>query len=179
MRDKTVSGSTVAASSARRNGHPVGFIAIVGLAFIALFLIALMTQIQTNEAFVTTAGNVDVYQPDWSVFMQLPNLVMGNLSASEAAATIFGYGIELIYLGFIVGYELLHDAVSRSGQVMARIFITLSWGIVIFNGWTDFKYGSFGNGFWGHVAFAVITSFIVGFFGTVGMYLVGAAWKRA
>jgi hypothetical protein len=176
-KSRTISGSS-APTSVGQSGHPAHFIIVVALGFIALFLVALMMQIQTNEAFITHAGQVNIYQPDWSILMQIPNLVLGNLKPSEAAATIFGYGIELIYLGFIIGYELLHESVERSGQFMAGLFKTLSWVIVLFNGWTDYNYGSLGGGFWGHLGFALVVSFIVGFFGTIGLYLLEVGWKR-
>ena len=179
MREK---GGTVASTtpgSPRRSGHHPMFVIAVGVGFMALFIVGLMTQVQTNEAFITHAGDVSIYKPDWSIIFQVPNLVLGNLASGEAAATIFGWGIELIYLGFIVGYEILQDSVQRSGQFMGGLFRTLSWVIVIFNGWTDFQYGSLGGGFWGHFGFAVVTSFIVGFFGTIGMYLIESGWKRA
>ncbi len=176
------SGSTTtvaATSAARSSGHPALFIIIVGVGFLILFIVGLMTQVQTNEAFITHAGDVNVYKPDWSILVQIPNLVLGKLNPDDAAAAIFGWGIELIYLGFIIGYELLQDSVQRSGQFMAGLFRTLSWVVVFFNGWTDYNYGSLGGGFWGHVGFALVTSFIVGFFGTIGMYLIESGWKRA
>jgi hypothetical protein len=175
----TATAATTTSSPARSSGHPALFIIIVGVGFLILFVVALMTQVQTNEAFITHAGAVNVYRPDWSILVQIPNLVAGNLSPSEAAATIFGWGIELIYLGFIIGYELLQDSVQRSGQFMAGLFRTLSWVVVFFNGWTDYNYGSLGGGFWGHAGFALVTSFVVGFFGTIGMYLIESGWKRA
>lgn len=178
MREKAATASTVTAT-VRRSGHPALFIIIVGVGFLILFIVALMTQIQTNEAFITHAGAVNVYKPDWSILVQVPSLILGNLSPGDAAATIFGWGIELIYLGFIIGYEILQDSVQRSGQFMAGLFKTLSWVIVVFNGWTDFNYGSLGGGYWGHLGFALVTSFIVGFFGTIGMYLIESGWKRA
>ena len=70
--------------------------------------------------------------------------MLGTLSPSAATATIFGWGIELIYLGFIIGYELLQESVQRSGQFMASLFKTLAWVIVFFNGYTDYTYGSLG-----------------------------------
>lgn len=160
-------------------GHHPGLLVAVGLLFLIVFIIGLMTQIETNEAFITNAGAVNVYQPDWGVFMQLPNLIGGNSSSAEAAATIFGWGIELMYLGFIVGYELVQNAVWRSGRTMAGIFRTLSWGIVFFNGWTDFHYGTFGTGWGGHLAFALVTSFIVGYFGTIGWGLIEQGWMAS
>ena len=181
MRERhTVNGSVGMMSAGRRSsGHHPMIVFVVGVGFIVLFIVGFMTQIQTNEAFIQHTGSVAVYKPNWAILLQLFYLVQGTLSASDAAATIFGYGIELIYLGFIVGYGLLEDAVSASGQVMARIFVTGAWGIVIFNLWTDYTYGTFGGGFWGHVGFAAATSFIVGFFGTIGVYLIRAAWRRA
>ncbi len=164
--------------ASQRNGHPALFIFIVGAAFLALFLVGVMTQIQTNEAFIQNAGQVDVYKPDWAILLQIPNLVLGNLSPGESVATIFGWGIELMYLGFIIGHELLQHSVMRSGILMANIFRTGAWIIILFNGWTDFTYGTLGGGFWGHAGFAAVTSFIVGFFGTIGMYLIGEAWRR-
>lgn len=162
-----------------RGGHPAAFFIVVGVLFLALFAVGLMTQIQTNEAFITHVGQVNVYKPDWSILLQVPNLALGNLSTEDAAATIFGWGIEAIYLGFIIGVEILHQSVQRSGKTMAGIFKTLSWVIVLFNMWTDYLYGSLGSGFWGHFAFALITSFIVGFFGTVGLFLIEYGWKKA
>jgi len=173
------STTTASPSAARRSGHPALFIIIVGIGFLLLFIVALMTQIQTNEAFLTNVGQVSVYQPDWSILVQVPNLVLGALSPSAATATIFGWGIELMYLGFIIGYEHLQESVQRSGQFMASLFKTLAWVIVFFNGYADYTYGSLGGGFWGHLGFAVVTSFIVGFFGTIGMYLIEHGWKRA
>ncbi|GHO97255.1 hypothetical protein KSF_073030 [Reticulibacter mediterranei] len=163
---------------AMRTSHPALFIVAVGIGFLLLWLVALMTQIQTNEAFITSAGQVDVYHPNWAVFLQLPNLILGNDTPQDAIATIFGWGIELVYLGFIIGAEVLHDSVARSGQAMARLFKTCSWVIVLFNGWADYNYGTFG-GAWGHILFAAITSFIVGYFGTIGMYLIESGWSRA
>jgi hypothetical protein len=155
--------------------HPPKFITVVGVGFLLLFVVALMTQIQTNEAFITNAGQVNVYKPNWAILWQPIALVMGDQAPSEAIATIFGWGIELIYLGFVVGYELMQHSVARSGQLMGKIFKTGSWIIVGFNVWTDYNYGSLSTAAWGHGAFA----FIVGFFGTIGLALIEHGWSRA
>jgi hypothetical protein len=169
-----------AAPIARRSSaHPSWFILGVGLGFLALFLVGFMTQIGTNEAFITNAGQVNIFKPNWMILLQIPNLVMGNASPSDAMATVFGWGIELIYLGFIVGYELMHNAVDQTGQFMGGLFRTASWGIVLFNGWTDYNYGTLGSGIGGHLAFALMQSFIVGFFATVGLFFIRFAWNQA
>lgn len=170
-----VSNPTVAK---QRHGHHPRVIMVVGIAFLAMFIIGIMTQIQTNEAFITNAGVVDVYNPNWSILWQPVNLFTGKLSSAQGAATIFGWGIELVFLGLVIGFELMKTAASWSGQIMARIFVTVSIFIVLFNGYTDYKFGTLGGGEVGHWCFAIVTSFIVGFFGTVGMFFIEYAWGR-
>lgn len=166
--------------SVSHSGHPSWFVGGVGVAFCILFVIGVMTQIQTNEALVTGVSNVDVYKPNWAILFQPVQLVMGGLSSEEGAAVIVGWGIELIYLGCIVGFEIMQHAASRSGQFMAKVFRYFSLGIIGLNVWTDFQYGaSIGGGVWGHVLFAVVTSFVVGFCGTIGMYFIEIAWRQS
>jgi hypothetical protein len=182
-RSASTAAGTPAPSGGRAissNHHPI-FIVAVAVGFLALWVMGIMTQVQTNEAFITAAGQVNVYHPNWLVLWQLPNLLLGNTTAGEGASIMFGWGVELVYLGFVVSSEMLHDAASRSGRTMAGLFKVLSYGIVVFNGWTDYNYGSFGSssGIGGHLLFAAIMSFIVGFFGTIGMYLLECAWRRS
>ena len=178
-RRSSTTTTSASAGTPRRTSHWPGFILAVGVGFLILFIVALMTQIQTNEAFITNQGQVSIYKPNWEVLLQVPLLIAGGLSPSEAVATIFGWGIELIYLGFIIGYELLQEAAYRSGQAMGNLFRVCSWAIVLFNGWTDFNYGTLGGGLWGHIFFAAVTSFIVGFFLTIGIFLIECGWQRA
>ena len=176
------SSTVVESGGSRRplSSHQPGFIILVGVLFLILFIIGLMMQVETNEAFITHGEQVSIYKPNWDILMQIPNLLLGNMSnAAEAQAAIFGWMIELIYLGFVVGYELLQESASRSGQFMGQLFKVLSWAIVLFNAWTDGNYGTLGGGIWGHIGFSVAMSFIVGFFGTIGISLIGAGWKRA
>ncbi len=170
----------VASSSPMPSGHhPPKFITAVGVGFLILWVVALMTQIQTNEAFITNAGQINVYHPNWAILWQPIALILGEQASQEAIATIFGWGIELVYLGFVVGYELMQHGVARSGALMGRIFKTGSWIIVGFNFWADYTYGTLSTASWGHIAFAGITGFIVGFFGTIGLALVEHGWSRA
>jgi hypothetical protein len=99
----------------------------------------------------------------------VPKLLMGKLSPTMAKAAIWGWGIELVYLSAMVGYELAHEGVSRANQKLAGVFQTLSVALVAFDAYMDFRYGSIESGFWGQVGFAVMTSFIVLFFGLVGL----------
>ncbi len=180
-RSATVSGGKVipTSSSAGHGSFIAWFIIILGFCFLGFFLLALMMQVATNEAFMLGGTPVVGYKPDWSLFLQIPALFLGQTSPSQSIAIVFGWGIELIYLGFIVGYDRMHHAVTASGRTMATFFRVGSWGIVLFDIWTDANYGTLGSGMGGHIAFAVMIGFMVAFFGTIGLSLIEYGWSRA
>ena len=153
---------------------------LIGFLLLCIFALALMMQVQTNEAFLLHGGQVNIYKPNWAILMQIPNLMLGNLSASEAAAAFFGWFVEAVYLAFIIGYELTISAVEKSGQRMAKWFRTAAFGIVGLNIITDYNYGSIGfNGWMGHLLFALFLSIAVGFFWTIGIAFLELGWKHA
>lgn len=161
-------------------GPPMIFVISVGLGMLALFAVVLVAQVQTTEAFILHTGAVSVFHPDWSIVLQIPELITGQLSSSEAAAAIVGWGVELLYMGFIVGYEILKDSVHvASGPTMAKIFRSLGWVIIAFCGYTDYLYGTLGSGVGGHITFAAVSSAIVAYFGTIGWSLIQHGWKKA
>lgn len=165
------------ATSSRR--HHAAFFVVTGLGFLALFIVGLLAQIQTSEAFITNSGQVTTYIPNFSLLMQIPNLFIGNPTPTEAAATIFGWGVELTFFGFVIGQEVMNDSVQKSGKHLATIFKFGTYIIVLFNFWADYTWGSIGTGIWGHGLFSLLTSFGVGFFGIVGVSFLEQGWKRA
>ena len=184
MTPPTTTPPTPTGAAKLKSGQPTLFLLAVGLGMLSLFLVGFITQIQTNEAFLLHQGDVSVFQPDWSVLIQIPALLVPGLlppfGSSEAVAIIVSWSIELVYLGFIVGYELLHHSVHQaSGERMARLFRTLSWVLIAINCYTDYQYGTIGSGILGHAAFAACVSLIVGYFGTIGLTLVKHAWEKA
>jgi len=151
---------------------------LLGAACVSLWAVGTMAQIQTNEAFITGIQTVNIFHPDWSILWQIPDLVQGKFDATEGMAVLFGWTIEIVYLIFITGYEIAILAVQdASGQRAARWFRTLSYFIVIFDGWTDYQFGTLGQ--WGHLGAALIMAFVVGFLGTIGMKLVEIGWSHA
>lgn len=153
---------------------------LMGLLFIGFFLICLTTQVQTNEARVTGEAAVNLYKPNWVIFAQPFYLVMGQLSVSEAIATIVGWGVELIYLSFTVaGYEIIKNSAHRSGRIIGVMFELGAIGMCWFNWSNDYQYGTIGGGDWGHFWFALLTAFVVGYFGTIGLLLIKLGWSRA
>lgn len=171
--------TATASKSAHRNNH-MGMIIFVGIGMIVLFLIVFVSQVQTTEAWVQHQGAVDVFHPNWSIVWQIPALVIGQLPSSEAQAAIVGWGVELVYLAFIVGYEILKEAVhTTSGQLMAKVCRSLGFVVIAFCGYTDYQYGTIGTGIVGHLTFAVVCSIVIAYFGTIGWAFIRHGWQRA
>ena len=113
--------SNVAANSRRANS-PLPLL-IVGLALILFWVLASVLQIQTSEAFLLR-GPAVTFVPNWGVLKQPLDLVQGHLTTDMAKATMWGWGIELIYLVCIVGYEVAHESVKASNHHLAAWFRT-------------------------------------------------------
>ena len=167
------------ATNSRRMNSPIPVL-LVGLALVLFWVLASILQIQTSEAFILK-GPVVTFVPDWGILKQPLDLAQGRLSIDMAKAVMWGWGIELVYLVCIVGYEVAHESVKASNRHLASVFRTGVVALIAFDAYTDFQYGTLASGFWGQVAFAGVTAFIVAFFGVIGFRLVEHAvteWSR-
>jgi hypothetical protein len=167
------------ATNSRRANSPLPML-LLGVALIAFWVLATMLQIQTSEAFILN-GPAVTFNPNWSILKQPIELVQGHLTTDMAKAAMWGWGIELIYLVCIVGYEVAHEGVRASNRHLAAWFRTGTVILIAFDAYTDFQYGQLASGFWGQVAFALVTAFIVAFFGIVGFRLIEhglTEWSR-
>ncbi len=140
---------------------------LLGLLLIGFFLLALMLQIQTSEAFILNGAPVTL-SADWGILRQPWDLMHGQLPLGMAKAVIWGWGIELVYLVCVVGGAAVHGRLSG-------LFKTGALLLIIFDFWTDLNYGTIASGIGGQIAFAAITSFMVAFFGTIGIKMVFSA----
>ena len=168
-----------AVTNSRRMNSPIPVI-LVGLALVVFWALGSMLQIQTSEAFIL-CGPAVTFVPNWSILRQPVDLIQGHLTTEMAKATMWGWGIELIYLVCIVGYEVAHEGVRSSNHHLAAWFSTGTVALIAFDAYTDFQYGQLASGFWGQVAFALVTAFIVAFFGIVGFRLIEhglTEWSR-
>src|SRR5215471_9629667 len=112
---------------------------VVGLALLSLWLVATLLQIQTSEAFLLN-GPVVSFVPNWGILTQIPDLMQGKLTPDLAKAAIWGWGIELVYLMAMVGYELAQEGVSRANRKLVGMFQTVSIALVAFDAYMDFRY---------------------------------------
>jgi hypothetical protein len=149
-----------------RGNVPI-FRLLLGVLLLLFFLLALMLQIQTSESFLLGSGPVAL-AADWGILRQPYDLLRGALSMDMAKAVIWGWGIELVYLVCVIGEVSVHGRLHKLFRTGAVI-------LVGFDFWTDLQYGNIASGFWGQFAFAAIVSFIVAFFGIIGLNLIWSA----
>lgn len=152
-------------------------LAFVGAFALLLCIYASCLQIATSEAFILNGPAVNL-TPNLAILQQVPAFFQGHLSATMSKAFMWGFGIEALYLICIVGFEIAHSAVHSSNQTLAKVFVFGMIACIAFNAWSDFQYGQLNTGFWGQVGFAVITSFMVAFFGIIGVKFLEVAIKE-
>lgn len=153
-----------AAHVAARRGNVPHLRMLLGALLVIFFLLALMLQVQTSEAFILVGKSVG-FSPDWSILVQPYLLATSKLKPDIAKAVMWGWGIELVYLVCVIGEVAVHGRLQGWFKTGALV-------LVGFDFWTDFNYGSLASGLFGQFAFAAITSFIVAFFGMVGLNLI-------
>ena len=150
-------------SASTQSGAPILKL-ILGVVLILMFLLATMLQIQTSEAFILNGQAVGL-SANWAILKQPFQLAQGTLSLDMAKAVMWGWGIECIYLVCVVG------EVALSGRWHGW-FKTGAILLVAFDFYTDMQYGNMASGIGGQLAFAAVTSFIVAFFGYLGIELI-------
>ncbi len=168
-----------AITNSRRANSPL-LVLIVGCALLLFWILASMLQIQTSEAFILKGPAVTL-APNWGILRQPLDLLQGHLTTDMAKAAMWGWGIELIYLVCIVGYEVAHESVRATNHRLAGWFRTGVVTLIAFDAYTDIQYGQLASGFWGQVAFALVTAFMVAFFGIIGLRLIEhelTEWSR-
>src|SRR5260370_11647102 len=91
---------------AKRGNVPV-LGAILGIVLVAFFLLALLLQVQTSEAFLL-GGSPVTLAANWGVLSQPVELAQGHLPLDLAKAVMWGWGIELVYLVCVIGEVGVH-----------------------------------------------------------------------
>jgi hypothetical protein len=174
MADNTATtGNQRVAQAAQRLAHSGGAVpkTFVGGLLILFFVMGSILHISTSEAFFNHGSTVGIIA-NWSILQQPYDLITGKLAPNMQESVMWGWGIELVFLICVVGYETAHAHVRAASLRMSKLFRVGSVVLIFFDGWTDFQYGNIASGFWGQLAFALITAFIVFFFGTIGWHLI-------
>lgn len=167
--------SVNAPTSTHKGPSPL-LLAGLGTLCLIFWVYVSLLQIQTSESFVLGGSTVGL-TPNLNVLAQIPDFVQGHLDSTMVKAVIWGWGVEILFLIAVVGHEIAHGSVRSSNRTLGTVFATGIWLIIAYNAFSDFKYGQIGTGFWGQVGFAAMTSFVVAFFGIVGVKFLEVAVK--
>lgn len=150
---------------------------ILALMLAVFGMIAVSYQIGTTEALLGIKGagntfNLGVLKQPFDLGNAL--LTGGNLgSTTSLIAELMGWGTEFCYLIFVYEFEHVHKGISSGNKMAAEIF---GWGIflvVALNFYADYRFGpALGSGILGHLAFALLMSFMVAFFPLASAYII-------
>jgi len=171
-----MSGAKVVPSSSSSGGvvGAIGwFFLILGIGFLLFFLNGVATQVQTNEAAILGQQITVSWHPNWDVYGQIPQLFLSsNGNAALPMAAYVSWFIEFLFIALTVAYDLVHAAGGYGSRTLARIFWAFSWGIVFYNMYNDFNYGTLGSGIGGHLTFALVASGVVAFSGKIAAFFI-------
>ena len=151
-----------------------------GVVLVVLFIWGLMLQIQTSEGMLLhDQSAVTLSFSNIDVLMQIPNMLQRQYTLGFAMAVFLAYSIEAGYFLAIVFFERSRNAVTHSGHMMERLFVGGVLACVAYNLISDYNLGTLGSGWFGHLAFSLLVSFVEAFFGIVGVDLIMKGWKLA
>lgn len=151
------------AQKATRKGQNPVVLALIGGGLLAAWLGCSLFQIETTEAWVLQGDPPGLAHVSWAVLAQAGQLISGNLSGTAGKAIVVGWCVEIVTLVFGCVLEAAAHGIGRSSEDTKGLFIAVGAGLLIFNGYTDFAYGSLPSGTAGQLFFATLMSFIVVF----------------
>lgn len=143
----------------------------LGIFVMLVWAVAVLFQIETSEAALLKQP-ITRFIAILTILHQPVDMVQGNLHTHQAMATIFGWGIEIIFMVLAIGYETAHEGVKYANPGLARWFASGMVAIVVINAVMDFFYSGLPSGILGQLGFSLILSFLVLFAGTAGVSLI-------
>lgn len=151
----------------------------LGVVMVIIFVWGLMLQLQTSVAAILRTGDITLSFSNFEVFMYIPDMLTGKYPLGFAMAVFLAFAIECAYFTAIIFFERSINAVYGSGWFMVRVYLVGISLCVLYNIVSDYSVGTLGSGPWGHLAFALLMTFVESFFGIVGMDLIIKGWKMA
>lgn len=157
---------------------------ILGFALCMLWALIITLQVQTSEAALngTNQATSDVMQAQWTIWFQIPKLIFGDvipgdkITNNNGVGVLLGQGIEIVFIGLLVGYEVAQHTQSQKGKILGSFARVCSFLICIFDFYSDSVYGNVAPGV--HVMFAIFCSFVVAFALTWGIAMIESGYRR-
>lgn len=171
----TVEGS---ARTVHSNKHAWAALGL-GVVLVLIFVWGLMLQLQTSVAAMLQTGEVTLSFSNFEVLMYIPNMLNGKYTLGFAMAVFLAYAIEAAYFTAIIFFDRSIHAIASSGWFMVRFWIVGLFLCVLYNVVSDYSVGTLGSGWPGHLAFALLMTFVESFFGILGVELIMMGWRMA
>ena len=152
---------------------------ILGVVLLIIFIWGLMLQLQTSIAAILKTGEVTVSFSNFEVFMYIPNMFLGKYPLGFAMAVFLAFAIECAYFVAIWFFDRSIHAIAQSGWFMVRFWCVGLLLCVIYNMVSDYSIGVLGSGPWGHLAFALLMTFVESFFGLLGVEFIRMGWRMS
>ncbi len=166
-------GKMIPTSSSGSGIGAIGWLFVgLGVVFLAFFFNGIAAQVQTNEAAILGQQVMVTWRPNWDVYMQIPQLFLGGGNAAQPMANYVSWFIEFLFVALSIGYDIVHIAAGYGGRTLGKIFWVFSWGIVLYNMFNDYNYGTLGSVIGGHLTFMIVASGVVAFAGKIGMFFI-------
>src|SRR5437879_2686521 len=89
---------------------------LLGALMTTCWIILTFVDLEATEALFT-GKHVISFTPEWSLFLQLPEILVGkNMPIAEAKAAIVGWVLLVCTLTCVIGYDLSRDAIKHANH---------------------------------------------------------------
>lgn len=163
MTQTAQSSSTTTAQRGVRKGPNPLVLAIAGVLLLGLTVGLSLFDIQVTESWILQGPPPNISDIAWGVIYQAGQLVSGQLSGPVGKSVAVGWSVEIITIVFGVALEVAAHGVRRSSELLAGIFVFGGFGLLLFNGYTNYQYGVLPSGVCGQLFFAALMAFVVVF----------------
>lgn len=144
---------------------------LLGLMMTMCWIILTFVDLEATEAIYTHKA-VTSFTPEWSLVLQLPEILFGSgLPLQEAQAAIVGWVVLLCTLICVIGYDHCKEAIRNANHRLEKVF---GVGVILFaigDFFANLFFGPGGSSPIGQFIFALVVTFAGLFFGVPGFRL--------
>lgn len=143
---------------------------VLGVISLGFWVTIIVQDVQATQAFGNSGVAFSMSGSTLSTVQEIWFLFTTDLPISSKRLIIYGWGIELIMLIGVVGWEIAKSGIGYHNPKLANVFGSGAIAIIIFNIWTTANFGT--SLTWGSFGSALLNAFGSAFFGVIGAYFI-------